>query len=241
MPTRSRLTSLSFIALACVAALAAGCGGADDGTSATATGSGATTASAEAASLAAPDGTDTSGDDGPTVDELNAIAADAEVAGLEAGEATIGGSGNSVSVAYRGDGVEAYVTLTPCDPFLCWDLDGEIGAVQEENLRSNLASVHLENPDLVFEYGNVEPVPGYEAFSMYSFSFVVDGGSKAASNSYRLMYHDDAKLITIAVGPEAGFLPDTAEEFLAEMDQSTGATVARDIFAAYADAFDPVS
>jgi len=233
--------TLSLITATCVVAVAAACGGGDDTSDpAPDTGSAETAApSAEATSSSASAEADTGADDGPTVDELTALASDAEVAGFEAGEATPGGFGDTVSVTYRGDGVEAFVTLAPCDPFLCWDLDGEVGAEHEENLRSNLAPVHLENPDLVFEYGNVEPVPGYEAFSVYSFSFVAEGGSKAATNSYRLIYHDGAKSITISVQPESGFLPDTAEEYQSEMDQSTGEAVAGDVFAAYAEAFDP--
>ena len=189
-------------------------------------------------------GTEAAGADAgaaPTVDQLMAAAAAAEVDGLEADAPTEAAYGDNVQAAYHGDGVSAFVTVSACDPFLCWDLDGEVGPEHEANLRSALAPVHLENPDLVFEYGNVEPVPGYESFYVYNFSFIVDGTSKSAANSYTSTYHDDSAAITIRVQPEQGFLPETAEEFQAEMDQATGEAIAAKVLAAYTDLFRPTS
>ena len=239
---------LPIIALSCLAVLAGACGGdsSDDDADAD---SGADSSEVEAPS-ATPDSESNgsvSADAGTaddaaasaetlTADELTAVAAGVSVPGLEAGEATPGGFGETASVMYSNDEVEAFVTLAACDPFVCWDLGGEVGAEQEANLRSNLAPIHLDNPDLVFDYGNVEPVPGYEAFYLYSLSFVQDGGTKAATNAYRLIFHDGVTSMTIVVNPVSGFLPDSAEAWEASMDRATAEAVANDVFAAFVDA-----
>lgn len=242
MRTRPLPAPCSSIAVAGIVLFVAACGGGGDDAAGSADDTGAPTTEADLVDDGADDAADVGADGtapGPTVDELTSIAASAEVAGFDADEPTTAALGDSVQRTYRGEGLEAHVTLAPCDPFSCWDLGGPIGPDHEENLRSNLAPVHLANPDLVFEFGTVEAVPGFEPFFTYSFSFVAEDGSKAATNSYRLLHHDDVTLFTVQVSPEMGFLPDTADEYLAEMDESTGAALAADVLAAYAGAFEP--
>lgn len=218
-------------------ALAVACGGDNNGDSTGADHIPTTTDAAEVAASSVP-----SGDRAAlVVDEMTELAT-TQVEGYERKEPTT--NPNNVTVAYDpvegGSGLSSVVTLAPCVPIVCWDLSGEITMEHEQNLKSNLAPVHLENPDLVFEYGNIEIASGYEAFFNYSFSFVADEGSKAATNSYHLVYHDGTNLISIQVTPEFGPLPDSADVFQMEMDQSKGEMAARTFFAAYMDAFEPV-
>lgn len=226
----------------CVAAALVGCGGDDDA---------AVTADERAASTAAVPGADSAdaatADSGvapgeaPTVAELQALAAGAAPAELTVSEPLVSDISSTVTTMYTGDGVMASVTLLPCDPFACWDLDGEITAEHEQNLKSMLSADALNDPNLVFEYGNVEPAPGYEAFFTYAFQFSRDGGSASGTNAYRLTYHDGRTWMLIDVQPEFGPLPETADEFQAQLDQATGASIAADVFAAYADGFTAVS
>lgn len=236
------------LAAVCLAAALVACGGDDDDTSADEP---AAAAAAEAAEPADTESGDDGGDSGgateepggepPTVTELQALAAGATPAGFTAEEPMVNETAGVVTTMYLRDGVMASVMLQPCDMFACWDLDGEITPDHEQNLRSMLSSDALNDPNLVFEYGNVEPAPGYEAFFTYAFQFARDGGSASGTNAYNLTYHDGRTWMMIGVQPEWGPLPETAEDFQAQLDQATGAAIAAEVFAAFADGFSAVS
>jgi hypothetical protein len=172
-----------------------------------------------------------------------ALAEQTKVEGYEAKEPVPGAGGANVSVNYEpvegGTGLSALVTLSPCDPFVCWDLDAEVTAEHEANLKSNLSRIHIDNPNLVFEYGTIQIASGYEAFYVYSRSFVAEGGSTSTTNSYRLLYHDGTNLISLEVSPEFGPLPESEDALEMEMDQAKGEMAARGFFAAFAGAFAP--
>src|SRR5690606_19265536 len=122
--------------------------------------------------------------------------------GFEASEPRSSEATVMVQMGFEGEGLMGWVQLSPCDPFACWDLDREVDASHEANLKSMLPTNAMEDPDLVFEYGNVEPVAGYEAFYVYSFHFSRDGTSASGGNQYRLLYHDGRVVIAIDVQPE---------------------------------------
>lgn len=176
-----------------------------------------------------------------TIEQMTELAR-TEIEGYEAGDPVVGGGSPNVSVTYEprenGNGVTAVVTLATCNPFLCWDLDGDISSEHEQNLRSAIAPIHLDNPNLVFEYGPVQAAPGYDAFFAYFRSFVHQENTTATTNSYRMIYHDDANMISIMVTP-AGPIPASELELEMELDQSKGELTAKKFFAAYAQAFQP--
>lgn len=129
--------------------------------------------------------------------------------------------------------LSALVTFQACDPFVCTDLSAEIDEQRRENARSLLATVHIENPDLIEEIGPVE-LAGRTALVIYFRSFVDDGGSRATTNSYRAITHDGTNLITVQVSPDfaSGGLADSAEELEERMDAAAGAAVATDMLTA---------
>lgn len=161
-----------------------------------------------------------------------------EVPGYTRGEPRV--NFGNLTVSYASDDPEAAggsVTITPCDPFICWDLRGQVSEEQEDNLLSLLPSIHIENPDLIFEYGTVVLEDGKEGFFVYTRSYVEEGTSKATSNSYRVFYHDGANHITLFVNPPGSLSAENAEALAAQMDQAGGEAVAKEIFAAFAPQF----
>jgi hypothetical protein len=217
------------------ALLLAGCGGGDDDTDSNSTGS-----------IPSSGTPATTGGAGPTAGftrEQLAELSMTEVEGYVRQEPPLMTAAN-LGILYEPaegrSGLSAVVKIAPCTPVACWDLEGEIGDDEEANLKSSLPQSHLDNSDLVFEYGTIEVASGYTAFFTYSRSFVSDGGSTATVNAYRLQYHDGSNAITIHVTPaRLTSLPDSADELEMQMDQSKGEMAARNIFAAFAAAFTP--
>ena len=134
------------------------------------------------------------------------------------------------------DPLTAVVTFTNCDPFTCVDLGAELTEEQRTNMRSVLAPVHIDNPDLVEEV-SAEQVDGRPALVAYYRSFVEDGGSTATANTYRMTTHDDLHLIAITVTPDlsAGVQADSAEELEQQMTADDAAAVAADILDAFSN------
>lgn len=220
---------LSAVALA-GALLLAGCGDDDsssDSGAGTGTGADATTTTAAASGSA----------DGSAWDRaaLERVAG-TEVEGLTAGEPNVTDSQATVTHAGTVDGVEveAVVTLTPCDPFLCRDLSADLTAEEVDNVKSVLSRIHLDNPDLVFEHGNVD-VSGDTAFFTYARSFVDDDGSRAWVNTYRILRHDGTNAVAVQVTPPLGGFggPETAEELEASLPRDVAERVALDVAGAY--------
>jgi hypothetical protein len=139
--------------------------------------------------------------------------------------------------ADEGD-LQAQVTVGPCDPSVCWDLVG-ITEQQGKELKEGLPERNLDDPDLIFEYGTSELLPGYTGFFTYSRSFVVQGATVATLNGYSLLYHDGTNWISVIVTPENAPLPDSAEELQGQMDQAKGETATKVFFEAFASNFAP--
>jgi len=137
-----------------------------------------------------------------------------------------------------GGDLQTQVTVGPCNPSVCWDLVG-ITEQQGKELRDGLPARNLDDPNLIFEYGTSEILPGYIGFFTYSRSFVQQGATVATLNGYSLLYHDWSNWISIIVTPGNGPLPDTAQELRSQLDQAKGETATRSFFEAFAANFDP--
>ncbi len=170
--------------------------------------------------------------------------AETEVEGFTRGEPFEGAGNVTVTYETRADEdspiLTVLVTLTNCNPFVCWDLEAPVSADQEANLKSLLPSVHIQNPDLVWEVTTPEIAAGYTAFANYSRSFVQEGGSTATVNGYLVFYHDGVNHITLNVYPRFGFDgPQTAAELEASMTREEAHQLVREVFTPFRDHFAP--
>jgi hypothetical protein len=135
-----------------------------------------------------------------------------------------------------GGGLLAEVTVGPCAPEFCWDLQGQAD-VKAAQWKESLPERHRDDPDLALEHGLIGIAPGYEAFFLYTRSFTSSGASVGTVNGYSVQYHDGVNWISILVTPDNASLPDDAAELEAQMDQAKGEQAARTIFAAFESSF----
>lgn len=135
--------------------------------------------------------------------------------------------------------LSALVNLSDCDPFICNDFDPNNLTEQEvDNLKSSLSRNAIENPDLIFEFGEVELAPGQTGFFTYARSLIIDGPSKSAANRYTASFNDGTNSFTVLVTARGAGVPDTEEALAAELDQAKGEAEAKKVFAGFASAFD---
>ncbi|MFN8506813.1 MAG: hypothetical protein U0547_04520 [Dehalococcoidia bacterium] len=145
----------------------------------------------------------------------------------------------SATVA-NGARVTAVVTISPCDPFICINLDAANFKGKEPQLKTVLPEIHINNPALVFTIGNVELAPGYRGFFTYARSFVSNNGSTATANRYSVQYHDGTNQVAILLTAKSeGPFPGSEAEMQRQLDQPSGESAARTVFAAFQPAFRP--
>lgn len=145
----------------------------------------------------------------------------------------------SATVA-NGARLVATVTISPCDPFICPNLDAATFKGKEPELKKVLPEVHINNPALLFTIGNVELAPGYRGFFTYARSFVRDGGTTATANRYSVQYHDGTNQLAILLGVKfEGPFPGSEPEMQRQLDQLSAESAARAVFAAFQPAFRP--
>lgn len=228
-----RFRTLPFALLLVFAATfaLAACGGDDDDEP-----TAERTATAGAGSTAtAPAGT-------PAAANLEALIA-TEVPGFTRSDARTTPSG--ATVTYRSNTKTAggavalvLVTYSPCDPFICRKLDpAEYDTpAKQQNLKLDLAQVHIENPALVFEFAPVTLAPGRAGLSTYAVSYVEtansSGTTRATALQYKAWYHDGSVFTTIQVFGREGESPRSQEDLAKLLTKAEGEAAAKAVFGA---------
>lgn len=97
--------------------------------------------------------------------------------------------------------VQLEVAYSACDSFICPKLDLASVKANQDNLKRNLPTMALENPDLVHEIFEME-VGGEKVVGIYTLHLTArktpDGGtSKSSANSVDLTWHDGTQLVTV--------------------------------------------
>lgn len=134
--------------------------------------------------------------------------------------------------------ITATVSISPCDPFICPNLDAANFKGREAELKKVLPSAHIDNPSLVFVTGNVDLAAGYAGFFTYARSFLKEPSTTLTANRYQVQYHDGVNQLSILLGVKfEGPFPQSEAEMQRQMDQSTAEAAARAIFAPFAAAF----
>lgn len=119
--------------------------------------------------------------------------------------ASISGMGTRAQLAAKpkdnGVKLQLEVAYSACDSFICPKLDLASVKANQDNLKRNLPTMALENPDLVHEIFEME-VGGEKIVAIYTLHLTAkktpDGGtSKSSANSIDLTWHDGAQLVTV--------------------------------------------
>lgn len=231
---------LKFISgfLVLAALLSFACGGGDD----------QEPADAADSSSSPAQGKDSNAKATPTTEELEKIV-NVEVPGFTAldPKATPFGA----TVVYRSEAktageanVQVLVSVAACDPFICSKLDPDVYSSPEaqRNLKSSLSTVHIENPDLQWDFGQVDLSPSAKGLYTYALSYVESkdssgGTSRASANGYHAWYNDGRTYVSLEVFARGGSSPRSIAEVEGEMSRAEAEKAANDIFAALEPAF----
>ncbi len=185
----------------------------------------------------------------PTAAELEAFT-QTEVTGYARSDSrVVSGSGSVLYTSSEktagGANVLVNVRLGACDPFLCGTLNPRDYASAEarRNLQSALPSAHIENPELVWEFGPVELSSGRTGLFTYALSYVetkdASGGvSRASANSFRAWYHNGGLHIMLEVFSRGGDSARSAADLTRLMSRAEAEEAAKHVFAAFAPLFD---
>lgn len=167
-------------------------------------------------------------------DRLEAIEVTGYVTGqtIDAGDALV----RTFTSDANPDGVTLVVRarFAPCSPGTCWDPTEDLDDTRVEQIRQVLPTDHMDNPDLVFEYGPDELAPDFQGFDVYYRSMLEGGGTAIG---YQFRYHDDVNLVEMMVYPQGAPTPITPDDLEAQMPRPWANEVAADVFAAFADEF----
>lgn len=232
---------LKFVSglLVLVALFSFACGGDDDDESADVAGS---------TSSPAKNDKDSSAKATPTSEELEKIV-HVEVPGFTALDPRTTPLG--ATVVYRSDAttagdanVQVLVTVAACDPFICSKLDPNLYSSPEaqRNLKSNLSTVHIENPNLKWDFGQVDLSPSAKGLYTYALSYVESkdssgGTSRASANGYHAWYNDGRTYISLEVFARGGDSPRSVAEVEGGMSKAEAEKAASDVFAALEPSF----
>ncbi len=135
--------------------------------------------------------------------------------------------------------VRVLVSVAACDRFICTKLDPESYSSPEaqRNLKSTLSTAHIENPDLRWEFGEVELGASATGLYTYGLSYLENkdssgGTSRLSANSYRTWYHDGRTFISMDVFARSGSSVRSLADLKGEMSKAEAEQAAKDVFAA---------
>lgn len=155
----------------------------------------------------------------------------------------IGVTATYTSTATTSGGAQVVVLLqlAPCDPFICGKLDpAEYQTAEaQRNLKSTLSTAHIENPDLKWDFGEVELGSGATGLYTYALSYIetkdTSGGTtRISANSYRAWYHNGATLVSMDVFSRGGDSVRSVADLEQRMSRTEAETAAKTFFAALA-------
>jgi len=119
----------------------------------------------------------------------------------------------------RGAGMNLLINGMNCMGPVCTELTAEAWKKNEANLKSKLASVHVDNPELVYEISE-GTVDGKKVVETYAMSFVVKtddtGTSRASTHMVDVYWHDGAKMVVVSAS--AGYTgADNKDDFVTKV------------------------
>ena len=160
---------------------------------------------------------------------------------LETGTTVLGAAVTYAAEAKTAGGAALFVrtNIAPCDDFICASLDPAEYASDDaqDNLKSVLPAVHKDNPDLLWEFGEVQLSPDATGLYYRALSYTESpsgGGSTARSsaNAYRAWYHNGSVYVTFEVFARSAASPLSKADVEKLMTGAEAEKAAGDVFAA---------
>ena len=135
--------------------------------------------------------------------------------------------------------VAALVSVAVCDPFICatQDKDAYSSPEAQRNLKSTLSKSHIENPDLQWEFGEVELAASVTGLYTYALSYLESkdssgGTTRLSADAYRVWYHDGRVFISMDVFSRGGPSARSVADLESAMSKADAEKAAKDIYAA---------
>ena len=101
-----------------------------------------------------------------------------------------------------------------------------------ENLKSMLPRIHIDNPKLIWEVEEIE-AGGKKGISIYHFSFVAEESGKATAHGLMVQYHNGVNQLALRISGR-GTWPETEEDLKAAYTKDEMMAVAKTFLAAFA-------
>lgn len=130
-------------------------------------------------------------------------------------------------------GKKAYVDVIAQGCVACMPLDVDKWKANE-NLKSMLPRIHIDNPELVWDVEAIE-ADGTKGIAIYKRSFVAseDGKSKGAAHGVQVHYHNGVNQLVVTVSARGGSMANSAEELAAEFTKEEFLDAAKKFLAAF--------
>jgi hypothetical protein len=157
------------------------------------------------------------------------------------GDTLLGAAVTYLSAKKTAGGADLMVraTFAACDEFVCTSLNPSTykDATVQDSLKSVLPSVHKENPDLRWEFGEADLSPKAKGLYYYALSFVEEKGndgsvSRSSANSYRAWYHNGSAYVTLEVFSRSPVSSLSLADLEKTMTKAEAEQAAKDVFAA---------